>query len=496
MVAPALLSGCLKTAGINSYAVDLSIHFIAEFIDKPYWKDLKNILALGVFEQIPRRLLIDVFKFIKTQLCSIKEKYNPTHIGLSIFTNESINFSYLLIPYIRKYLPNTTLVLGGRGLELTCGTENKLHYKKYYDHGMADLIIVGDSETAIVDAIKSNATGIFFAKQQSKEDLIKIPLPDWSNYNFELYKKFDTYKIAEGHDSPNDDPRYIAVTASKGCVRHCTFCDVESFWPKYIYRDGRDVAEEIIFNYKNTGITNYRFTDNLINGSISHYRTLNLVLAENIPNTIKYRGYAIFRSRSQMPAGDFELARRAGCTSWTVGIESGSERVRYDMKKKFSNDDMDYGINQLYQNNIAQNLLLMVGYPTETQQDFEETKRFFKRYQSLNKNGMIRVGITPTFMMLNNSPLVQNSLLKNEYGIHFDHSDSMSRYFWTADVNDNNTFEVRYNRWAELVKLAQDLGYSFQPGMPVQKWADDLASIKKVYDERKSKKVFVIHPSA
>lgn len=494
MVAPVLLSACLEKQGISAVGLDLGVEFLQEFVDRPYWPELKNLLALGMAPQsLPMVAVKDLIRFISKKLKQIQCDYNPEYLGLSIFTNESINFSYVMIPYIRRYLPQTKIMLGGRGLELICGVENRPHYEKYHDHGMADVCVVGDAETAIVEVVKQNITGIYFAQPQTREDLDNIPVPNWSNYNFDLYKKFENYKIAEGHDTPGEDPRYIAVTGSKGCVRNCSFCDVASFWPKYIYRDGEKIADEIIVNYQNTGIKNFGFTDNLINGSITHYRKMNQRLADVIPNTINYGGYAIFRSRAQMPESDFELAARAGCRHWVVGVESGSEKVRYDLKKKFSNDDLDHGVINLHKNNIGQSWLLIVGYPTETERDYLETENFIRRYAHLNGQGMIKVGITPTFQLLHNSPLIQDHDLRHSLGLEYTNVHHLSRYFWTTSVNPENTFETRYQRWMRLIELVQSLGYVWQPSMPVKKWADELASMKKIYDQQQPKKVFAIH---
>ena len=494
MVAPVLLSACLNNNGISAKGIDFSIQFLSEFINKPYWPSLKNLISIGIRppEPMPRRAIIDVLKFIKTKLLAIKNEYDPEYLGLSIFTNESINFSYLLIPYIRKYLPNTKIMLGGRGLELICGVENRIHAEKYYDHGMADVVVVGDSETAIVEVIQNNITGIYNAKLQTREDLERIPIPLWDDYDFSFYKNFENYQIPDGHDTPGEDPRYLSVTGSKGCVRHCTFCDVASFWPKYIYRDGESIANEIIFNYKKTGIENYRFTDNLMNGSISHYKKMNVVLAKEIPNTIHYQGYAIFRSKSQMPEEDFELASRAGCRLWSVGIESGSERVRYELKKKFSNEDLHHGVINLHKNNIKQNLLFMVGYPTETDWDFKETLNIVKKYAYLNKNGMIRIMVTQPFMLLHNSPLIQSPELYDQYKLNYDIKDNLSRWFWVSDVNPENDFNKRYDRWIEMIQTITNEGYVFPPGNPIETWHNEIVNIKKIYDETKPKKVFAL----
>ena len=437
-------------------------------------------------------MIIDVLKFIKQQLVTIKQTYDPEYIGLSIFSNESVNFSYILIPYIRKYLPGVKIIIGGRGIELTCGVTNQLFYEKYDTQGMADLIIVGDAETAFAEAIESNATGVYFAKPQTSEDLYDIPIPNWDDYDFEVYKKYKDTPIVEGYDTPGLDPRYITVTGSKGCVRHCTFCDVASFWPKYIYRDGEKIADEIIANYKKTGIETFRFTDNLMNGSITHYRKMNQKLAETIPNTIRYIGYAIFRSKKEMPAEDFKLAADAGCYEWAVGVEAGSERVRFDMKKKFTNEDMDHGIINLHKNNIRQILLLMVGYPTETESDYLETEAMLKQYASLNRNGMIQIGLTPTVQLLGNSPLINNPTISNQFDFQFVGDSHMSPYFWVSPKNPDNTFPVRYERFNRVLALMEKLNYRVQPALLLSKWRDELDHIKTIYDETKHKKFFPI----
>jgi len=103
------------------------------------------------------------------------------------------------------------------------------------------------------------------------------------------------------------------------------------------------------------------------------------------------------------------------------------------------------------------------------------------------------ISVTPTFMILNNSPLIQNETLRDSYKINYDHSKQhLSRFFWTSETNPENTFETRYNRWYELINLSQDLGYTFNKEMPLIKWKDELDNMKKIYNETKSKKVFPI----
>jgi hypothetical protein len=96
-------------------------------------------------------------------------------------------------------------------------------------------------------------------------------------------------------------------------------------------------------------------------------------------------------------------------------------------------------------------------------------------------------------MLLNNSPLVQNTELSTRYGLNYDINDNNSRFFWTSDINPENTFDVRYNRWIRLVTLAEDLGYEWGWGMQKRKYVDELTNLKKIYDDHKPKKVYALH---
>jgi radical SAM superfamily enzyme YgiQ (UPF0313 family) len=491
MVAPILLSACLTTKGISAKGIDFSVEFFNHFYHQTYWPALKNLITIGVSTKLPRRYLIDILKFTKNKLLAIQQEYNPEYIGLSIFTNESIDFTNILIYSIRKYLPDVKIILGGRGLELICGVENIPYYQKYFNHSMADLIIVGDAEESLISAINEKAIGIYKSKQQTRADLLTTPIPNWDDYNLDVYKNFKDYAIQEDNDHKGKDPRYISITGSKGCVRECSFCDVASFWPKYIYRDGDIIAKEIITAYEKTGIVNFKFTDNLMNGSIKQYRIMNQVLSSTIPNTISYTGYAIFRGQSELSEEDFATASRAGCKQWSIGVESGSENVRYHMKKKFSNDDLDYSIRQLHKNNIAQSWLIMVGYPTETEKDFLDTVHLLERYKQLNANNMIDISFT-NFQVLHNSPLITNSEVKESLGIQYDHSAAYSRFFWTCDSNPTNTFIERYNRWHKLLTTVTDCGYNMQNIILIKKWKDELENLKTIYAEHQPKKMFYI----
>ena len=481
MVAPVLLSACLNKGGVSAKGIDLNLKFYQKFENKPYFSVLKNQLIFGYIknQNLPRRAIIDVLKFNKHFLLNIKKQYDPEWIGISVFSQQRIDFSYLLIYSIRKYLPDVKIVIGGKGSEIVCQIRKKQHAQLYIESGAADLAVVGDCEHIIAQLIKDDTRGLYISPQQTKDDLDDIPLPNWEEYDLKKYLELPVFMSQEP---------YMAITASKGCVRDCTFCDVANFWPKYIYRDPNKVANEMITAYNKTGVRSFIFTDNLINGSVSNYRNINKVILDNLPpRTLRYGGYAIFRDKKYMLEEDFRLAAEAGCKFWAIGVESGSERLRFEQGKKITDEDLDWSVANLSKYEIEQRWLMMCGYPTETEEDHELTLELYKKYAYLGKKGLIKISVTPTFMLLKNSPLLQNIKLRDELGLAHNLENPWMDRFWTTTKNPSNTFPVRLRRWREQVDLIKNLGYTWGPINNFDDAHKEVNEFEKLYESEREK---------
>ena len=477
LLAPALLSGCLNAAGIPSIGLDLNFSLGKHLKHKVWQSDLRSLSTLtnAYKNPMPMSANVYVLRFLINYLKDIREKYNPEWIGLSLFTLHSLLLTRLVIRLVRKYLPDSKIVLGGRMLELQF--EGKCWYDIYDAESLVDLIIVGDAEISLVDAIKHDRRGLIKSPQQTQEDLDNIPFPNWAGYGEFPLKGTD---------------QFIPITGSKGCVRHCTFCDVAAFWPKYIYRDGTKIADTIISNHRATGITDFRFTDNLINGSISHFRKMNERIVELLPNTIKYSGQAIFRSKKSTPEADFELAAAAGCELLLLGLESGSEKVRNDMKKKFSNDDLEYSAGQYYKNKIKQIWLFIVGYPTETEEDFQDTLRLIKNFAPMSREGLVFISVTHPFLLLPGSPLTTDPDISEQFHFSLDPAiDSpLLTHFWES--SDENTFPLRVDRWRRFYQTVVDNGCQFSPKMDVSYSLRQLDAYERLYKENVRKYIPIL----
>ena len=115
------------------------------------------------------------------------------------------------------------------------------------------------------------------------------------------------------------------------------------------------------------------------------YRDFITVMAEHnskASNTITWGGQFIVRGLKSMTEDDWRLTKLAGAVNLAIGVESGSESVRDHMKKQFSNKDLDEFVEHAYLNKINLEFLMIIGYPTETEEDFKDTLKAMEGKQS------------------------------------------------------------------------------------------------------------------
>ena len=198
---------------------------------------------------------------------------------------------------------------------------------------------------------------------------------------------------------------------------------------------------------------------------MKHFRDLCHELA-NRKKKIKWDAQFIVRDKKTFSQQDFDNLSKSGCGVLEMGIESGSEQVRHHMKKKFSNDDIEYFVTNLGERNIDMKFLLICGYPTETEKDFEETLDMLRKYRKYAKKITISHHIMITFQ---NTPL------------DFEHRDLFNSEFGYHWKNENSDFSIRFDRFKRLMKLAQDLGYQFQKHAldKVKAYQQDLDKLNK-----------------
>ena len=120
------------------------------------------------------------------------------------------------------------------------------------------------------------------------------------------------------------------------------------------------------------------------------------------------------------------------------------------MKKYFTNEDLYYTLEQCDKNNIKISMLMMVGYPTETEDDFLETYNFFTKIKPLSDKGLVKVILGPPCDLVDGAPLNDDRHLWN---IEWDDNN----HWYT----ENNNMEIRIDRYIRLHNHLQNLNYAF-----------------------------------
>ncbi|MBZ0253886.1 MAG: B12-binding domain-containing radical SAM protein, partial [Candidatus Methylomirabilis sp.] len=167
------------------------------------------------------------------------------------------------------------------------------------------------------------------------------------------------------------------VLASRGCPYDCTFCAGRNVYGKTVrWRSPEKVIEELRYLKEERGIQefhilddNFTFNPQFVMEFCERYIASGLKMPWNCSSGIRL-DFLDDRVVSTMV--------RAGCYSGSVGIESGSERIIKDMKKATTREKMRDKVRLLRSHGMFVTGLFIVGYPTETREDIEETIRYAK----------------------------------------------------------------------------------------------------------------------
>ena len=334
-------------------------------------------------------------------------QYDFKWLGISVF-------SYLQKDDALKLAEEYDNVLfGGSGVDVNWPRKN---------------YIVGEGEHALLEFLKGNLDypGINGNQPKQIEDIEDLPPPDYSDV---IHKhKYDT----------------AIISGSRGCVRKCTFCDVMTIWPKYKWKTGKKIADDMHEVANKTGLKKIGFSDSLVNGSMKHFRDMCSELAKR-EKKVQWNGQFIVRGAKTFSSEDFDNLANSGCNGLTMGIESGSEAVRDHMRKKFSNEDIEYFVTNLGNRNIKMKFLLIVGYPTETEEDFEMTLEMLRKYGKYSH----LISVSPHMMLTyENTPLdLEHRELYDDHGFH-----------WKNDISD---YDKRYKRFVKVFEVGKEMGYNF-----------------------------------
>lgn len=495
--AVAILVALARQQGCDVKVFDLNLSFYND-LDAEQWNAAERYWRL---RQEPDPDTLERLNQLFDQYITDIQEWSADMLALSVFTlmSNKCCWEFLDRWHKKSHTSVPTIIAGGQGLttpyqanfvkdtnnakmavDITFG--KYLFGKKYIDH-----YVTGDGEDAFVTLLTggTRGPGINGAPTQQLENLDSYPIPDYRLTDPNTYK----YTNRAG----------VYVTASRGCVRKCNFCDVPARWPKFKYRQGEQVAEEIYTQWQRHGITTFQLTDSVVNGNLEQFLAMNRALARyraNEPGLQNLNLLAQFNVRKKrlMTEEQYEAMGDAGWKVLVTGVESGSERVRMDMGKEFTNNDLDWHYYQCAKWGISNVTLMFVGYPSETIEDHHCNIQYLHRYRRYMQTGtilMVRWGYTGSLDI--GSPLANNTQtqdwdIKPQIAdLDLTHLMEHDQYWiygrnWINLNNPDLTFEERIRRRLELHEVSVKLGW------PVTRPREELQILKKIVQEFKQRK--------
>jgi len=481
--APAIIKSLLKVRGFESSFLDINLDFHTNvrktYGDEFYW-------ALDDYFFNDNKQLSDQQKDIYNQwivfwINKLKE-YKFKWLMISVFTWQGQRFTRDFLTLWKEY-SDVPVIIGGQGL-IREENGSFASIPKFAidlkEQGLIKHWIRGEVETTIDYIISEDFS------QVGIDTSSLAPYSDVNQHEFMDFSDSDIKKYHSGYENG-----VLPLESSRGCVRNCVFCDIPTMHGGYRFKTGKRLFDEIVHYHKTYDVYDFFFHDALCNGSVKDFRIFNKSLvdyyqSQNLPNRfLKYSSHYIVRSKNLMPEHDFELMGSGGAECMVIGVESGSDKVRKDMKKGFTNEDLDYNMAMFSKYGINAYLLIIVGFPTETRYDFECTLDMLKRYQPYVADGtIIGVNLGTTLTIEEGTPIWTEYPNLGIIGINGNRPEGPD---WKCLNNPTLTYKERIMRRIEAQEFAVNLGYTFWKG------DDQLKLLMDQYQERLNRYAGIIH---
>ncbi|MBU6390955.1 MAG: radical SAM protein [Planctomycetota bacterium] len=337
-------------------------------------------------------------------LSSILE-YSPSVLGISITNTSQIIPGLTLAKLIKSQCEEIHVTVGGS--VFTKLIENVKKVDGLFS--IVDSFIVFEGEHALLELVKQASDKRDFKKVPNliyrengttkinepfyAEDLNTLPTPDFDGLPLRFY--FAPVSV-------------LPVQTSRGCYyRKCTFCNLHLDHRNFRLRKTELLMEDIRRLSQKYHTQHFFFTDESV--PVNKLRDISRSLLEGQLD-IKWMGGVRFEKTLD---GDLlENMSKSGCQKLVFGLESYNQRVLNLMKKGIKTDVVKKTLDECLKTGISFHLYIIVGFPTETEEEALETLGFVLQGKYLTSPGFSC--LPSLFGMEKDSPITHNPA---EYGL-------------------------------------------------------------------------------
>jgi radical SAM superfamily enzyme YgiQ (UPF0313 family) len=309
-----------------------------------------------------------------------------------------------------------------------------------------DFVVVGEGEIVLLDLIKKleknpkylsdvKCRGCIFLDSVGKvrylenkkmKELDEVSFPDFSGFNLEKY--------TQAHASP--------IMLGRGCTKNCLYCSEAFYWRNYRAKDPKNILAQITYLNRKYNKSFFYFNDCLINANTKNLEKLcDLIISSGLK--INWKG-KIYPS-DELNLNLLKKMKKSGCVDLEWGIETASNRLLSDMGRKYTIEMVLKNIKDAHSAQIVSHTFWMVGFPTESEEDFNMTLDFVKKYSKYMKVDSSSISV---FQILFDTPF---SKLCDKYNLLLDIAG------WRTKDN-SNTIDIRNFRAQKFRNTASKLG--------------------------------------
>lgn len=390
--------------------------------------EVLEALDIEPFDMLFSRLYAAVKRHVGARLASFK----PQIVGCSLF-NSTWPGTLFVTALAKQMLPAVRTVVGGPGplMGITAKIEDVQRF--YAAHDCIDFFVIGEGERPFLELLENPGmpARIFPVTPEGQRglDINSLPMPDYGKLPVERYLQ-------------------LSVATSRGCPFECSFCAETVFWHRF-----RKTAKSLTYLRMDTLAQRHRrhsfyLCDSLANPTIGQ-----------LTQEIK-RGGQPFQLDCYLRA-DKSCVDAQAAAAWhagglyraRLGMESASQRILDAMVKLTTPDLMSRSLSALASANIMTSTLWIVGYPGETEQEFQQTLNFIRehRHEIYQADAWL--------FQYHREGLAQSAALERDYGSRARFSDSLNEILNVSPylVDSDFTAAERFGRLERFVALMREL---------------------------------------
>ncbi len=299
-------------------------------------------------------ILRDFYRRLDTYIMELVEQENPTVVGLSVCSG-TLAPSLFAFKIVKERFPHIRTVMGG-GIfcdQFAVGTPN-LDILLEQTAGHIDHFIIGEGELLFLkllrDELPENQRIYTFDDIGGQLlDLATVDIPDFRDFQLDKYP-------------------YLSGYTSRSCPYQCKFCSDTVMWGAYRRKPAQQIVDELTRLHRQAGYQLFMLSDLLLNPVVNE-------LSETFirSDTALYWDGCLRAEKHVCDRENTLRWRRGGFYRARLGCESGSPRMLQLMGKRITVEQAKEALSSLAHAGIQTTTYWVLGFPGETEQDFQQT---------------------------------------------------------------------------------------------------------------------------